>query len=199
MCRKASILQTHRGMCEVSARNLAAQVPAGRIRMVSENALAEESRIRMVGGAKTLRAASTESMRQGRSSTATWPVCTNKHLECFTGGHRSVPNLQFCEFGENVMYCIHSHSLGRMRFGEYCRSNFLGIARTHGGKLQGYFCSFFLANHNFEWWCNLYFVTSFILLLEDIEAVQRGIALLRRRQLSTGDWPQENVAGVLEA
>ncbi|CAK9018165.1 unnamed protein product [Durusdinium trenchii] len=31
---------------------------------------------------------------------------------------------------------------------------------------------------------------------KDIEAVQRGIALLRRRQLSTGDWPQENVAGV---
>lgn len=31
---------------------------------------------------------------------------------------------------------------------------------------------------------------------KDAAALQRGVALLRRRQLSTGDWAQENVAGV---
>jgi len=31
---------------------------------------------------------------------------------------------------------------------------------------------------------------------EDREAVKRGIDLLRRRQLASGDWAQENVAGV---
>ena len=32
--------------------------------------------------------------------------------------------------------------------------------------------------------------------LEDSDAIQRGIGLLWQRQLPTGDWPQENVAGV---
>ena len=31
---------------------------------------------------------------------------------------------------------------------------------------------------------------------EDSDAIQRGIGLLWRRQLPTGDWPQENIAGV---
>ena len=31
---------------------------------------------------------------------------------------------------------------------------------------------------------------------KDSDAIQRGIALLWRRQLPTGDWPQENIAGV---
>jgi squalene cyclase len=31
---------------------------------------------------------------------------------------------------------------------------------------------------------------------EDTKAVQRGVELLMRRQLSSGDWQQENIAGV---